>query len=75
MLRPLNERIAGALLLDPMSKDDLIACLHAHRIDVAMELLRLARRGLVACSVSGPIRYYLTARGRAWAQKMMEEVA
>lgn len=78
MPTPLIDRVGRALLLEPMTRDDIAMALHETPRDVARELLHLASSRMIATRQDtvaelAPI-YFLTRAGMEWAQSGIESV-
>ncbi len=68
----LIDRIGLALLLEPMTLDDLVMALHGNRKEISTELRHLLASGhlFIPQDRLAELRplYHLTRRGRAWAE-------
>lgn len=75
----LIDRIGLALLLEPMTINDLCSMLHATRKDVAREIRHLTMCQPRLVCVKGDMSpelwpiYYLTRAGMTWAEGAMKE--
>lgn len=73
----LIDRIGLALLLEPMTRDDLCLALHAQPKEVAAELRHLAECvPKLVCTKDDQLAelrpiYFLTRKGRAWAEAFL----
>lgn len=64
----LIDRIGRALLLCPMGFIEMADALSAEERNVRRELRHLVDSSHVAITNRGPVRYFLTRKGREWAQ-------
>lgn len=65
----LIDRIGRALLLEPMTREDLALMLHETTKNVCRELRHLVDSSHVATTNYGPVKYFLTRKGRTWAEQ------
>ena len=79
MSRKLIDRIGLTLLLEPMTRDDIAMALHEKPADIARELRHLCDcLPRLVCTKDDQLAelrpiYFLTRRGREWAQGAIEK--
>ena len=72
----LIDRVGRALLLEPMTREDLALALHETTKNVCRELRHLIDSSHVATTNHDfKPRYFLTRRGRVWAEGKINEGA